>query len=107
MFVDGLDSIIKKVYKIGFMIVVCGNCSISYLSENDRRKQLHAVSFNLSSTVDLPTRIHNKSSTAIDNVFINIHFCNILNTLLVNGLSDRDAQLLTIDEVNVAKNKPH
>jgi len=90
------------------MIVVCGDCSISYLSENDRRKQLHTVSYNLSSKSDFPTRIRNKSSTAIDNVFINIlHFCNILNTPLVNGLSDRDAQLLTIDEVNVAKNKPH
>jgi hypothetical protein len=102
--VDVLDSIIKRVYNIGFMIVVCGDCSIIYLSENVMRKQLYAVSYNLSSSVDFPERIHNKSSRAIDNIFINtLHFNNILITALVIGLSDHDVQLLTINEINLTK----
>ena len=55
VFVGGLGSIFKKVHKTGFMIVVCGDCSISYLSEDDKRKQLNAVLYNLSSTVYFPT----------------------------------------------------
>jgi len=75
------------------MIVVGGDCIINYFSDNDMRKQLDAVlvSYNLSSRVDFLTRIQNKSSTVIDNIFINIlHVSKFLITVLVNGLSDND-----------------
>ena len=85
------------------MSVVCSDCSITYLSEHDMRKQLHAVSYNLSSAVDFPTRICNKCSTAMNNVVMNtLHFSNILITPPVNGLSDEDVQLLTFNEINLA-----
>jgi hypothetical protein len=103
---DGLDSIIRKIYKIGLTIFVCGDFNINYLSENDMRKQLDAflISYNLTSGVDFPTRIQNKSSTAIDNIFIStLHFCNFLITPLVNGLPDHYAHLLTINEINLKK----
>ena len=111
MFTDGLDNGIK-IYKIGLMIVVGGDCNINYLSENDMRKQLDAmlISYNLTSRVDFLTWIQNKSSTVIDNIFINIlHVSKFLITPLVNGLSDNDAQLITINEINLNKqtNMPH
>jgi len=56
------------------MIVVGGDCNINYLSENYMRKQVDAVliPYNLTSRVDFLTIIQNKSSTATDNIFINI-----------------------------------
>ena len=36
MFMDGFDSIIMKIYKIG---LVCGDFNVNYLLENDMRKQ--------------------------------------------------------------------
>ena len=104
MFTDRLDSVIREGYKIVLIIVVCGDFSISKLSEIDMRRQLLAASYNLSSSVDFPTRIRNKSSTAIDNIIKNtVYFSNILITALVNGLSDHDVRLLTINEINLAK----
>ena len=106
----GLDSIIMKIYKIGLMIVVCGDFNINYLKENDMRKHLDAVliSYNLTSGVDFLARIQNKSSTAIDSTYINtFHFSNFVITPLVNGLSDHDAQPLTINEINPVKQTCH
>jgi len=106
VFMNGLDSIIKKIYKIGLMIVVCGDLSINYLSEIGMRKQDDAmlIFYDLTSRADFRSRIQNKSSTATDNIFINIlHFGNFLITPLVHGLSDHDAQLLTINESFIIK----
>jgi hypothetical protein len=99
------------------MIFVCGDFNINYVSENDMRKQLDAmlILYNLTSAVDFRIRIQNKSSTAIQySIFTNsLHFSNFIITPLVNGLSDHDAQPLTINEINPAKqtnkqtNMPH
>jgi len=45
------------------MNVVCGDFNTNYLSENDKGKQLDdmLISYNLTSRVDFPTRIQNKS----------------------------------------------
>jgi len=74
------------------------------------RKQHDATSilYNLTSKVDFPIRIQNKSSTAIDSIFIStLHFSDFIINLLVNGLSDHDAQPLTINEINLAKQSCH
>jgi hypothetical protein len=71
VFMDGFDSIIMKIYKIGLMIVVCVDFNINYLSGNDMRKQLDSMN--------------------------TLYFSKFLITPLVNGLSDYDAQLLTIN----------
>jgi hypothetical protein len=57
--------------------------------------------YNLTATVNFPTRIQKNSSTAIDNIFIDTHKFR-LHTVspIYNGLSDHDAQLLTIKDLN-------
>lgn len=65
------------------------------------------ISFNLTSRVDFPTRIQNKSSTIIDNIFINIlHVSKSHITPLANGLSD-NSQHLTTSEINLTKQACH
>jgi hypothetical protein len=62
-------------------------------------KQLKALfnTFNLSSIINFPTRICASTSTAIDNIFIDISKYDYHTvSSLHNGLSDHEAQLLTI-----------
>ena len=68
------------------------------------RKELDAVllTYNLSAIVQFPTRSQGYSSTAIDNIFIDTYkFINYIVSPLYNGLSDHDAQLLIINDVNL------
>ena len=55
--------------------------------------------------IDFPTRIYNDSSSAIDNIFIDITRLNNHQVFpLINGLSDHDVQIIIL---NVLQNKPH
>jgi hypothetical protein len=57
---------------------------------------------NLTSTVYFPTRTTNISAMLIDNIFIN-YTRNYNVNLCVNGLSDHDAQLITINNIIITK----
>jgi hypothetical protein len=57
--------------------------------------------YNSTGTVYCPTRIHNNSVTAIDNILINVFTVDdYISSPPVNGLSDHDAQLITINDIN-------
>jgi len=66
------------------------------------------ASYNLHSVVDFPTRITTSSCTAIDNIFINKHI-NIDFSIqsCPNGLSDHDAQILTLTDIKIQKPSAH
>jgi hypothetical protein len=56
---------------------------------------IHGIKIPTISTVDFPTRIQKKSSTAIDNIFIDISKKEEYRIyFLINGLSDHDAKLI-------------
>jgi ribosomal protein L31 len=57
------------------------------------------ASFNLSSTVTFPTRIATKSSTVIDNIYIDINSSNFTVYPLINGLSDHDGQVIKLSNL--------
>jgi hypothetical protein len=68
------------------------------------KKQLHAVllSYNLTPTEHFPTRIQNQSNIAIDNIFIGHYkFTKYAVSPVYSGLSDHEAQLLTIKDTNL------
>jgi hypothetical protein len=61
--------------------------------------------YNLISTIDFPKRIHNDSSSAIDNIFIDITRINSHEVFpLINGLYGHEAQIIIL---RVLHNKPH
>jgi hypothetical protein len=95
------------LYTPKLILVICGDISIMHLNDNGKTNQLDALlnSYNLFSTTDFPTRIYNESSSAIDDIFIDITILNNHQVLpLINGLSDHDAQIIIL---NVLQNKPH
>jgi hypothetical protein len=58
--------------------------------------------------VDFPTRITNSSCSAIDNIFINKHINMGLSIQSCpNGLSDHDAQILTLNDIQIQKPPAH
>ena len=64
-----------------------------------RKNQLDDIlqSFDLSSIANFPTRIGPNFFSTIDNVFIDNSYLNKSDIIpLINGLSDHDAQLLTV-----------
>ena len=95
LFLNRLDDIINTLYKADLKLIVCGDINIDCLTDNDKKRQLDAVllTYNLSPIVHFPTRSQGYSSTAIDNIFIDIHkFTNYTASPLYNGLSDHDIQ---------------
>jgi len=96
-FLETLDAVLQFVYSPSLGIIICGDININYLLVTEQRKQLDnlLLLYNLVGIVDFPTRLSNTSTTAIDNVFIDVStFHDYLITPFPNGLSDHDAQIL-------------
>jgi hypothetical protein len=69
------------------------------MSQKKKKTQLDRIlqSYNLSSIVNFPTWISLRSFSTTDNFFIDNSYTNKLDIIpLLNGLSDHDAQLLTL-----------
>ena len=55
-------------------LVFCGDTNISYLTDNNKKKQLGTLlpTHNLSSVVDFQTRSRNNSAAAVNNILIDL-----------------------------------
>jgi hypothetical protein len=70
--------------------------------ERYKKDQLYNIlhSFNLSNIVNVPTRVGTNSFSTTENVYMDNLYLNKFDIIpLINGLSDCDAQLLTIQFV--------
>ena len=111
-FLDNLEAALNQIYNNTADIILCEDFSINYLSDNQNKKALNSLltSYSLYSVIDFPTRIHNNSITVIDNIFIN-KFKNENYSVysLINGLSDHDAQVLSLSDIFIPddRNKLH
>ena len=84
-------------------IIICGDINTNYLNESANKSKLDnlLLSYNLTSLINFPTRVQNTSATAIDNIFLDVsHYESYAVTPIINGMSDHDAQLLTINTNN-------
>ena len=109
-FLSSLESVLNQIYSNSINIIICGDININYLDNTNNKLQLDSLlaSYDLYSIVDFPTRISNCSSTAIDNIFIDIFKnTNFTIKLLPNGLSDHDAQILTFHNIKIRNLKAH
>jgi hypothetical protein len=99
-FMRKLDSFLNLLYSKKVEIVICGDINVNYIHCHIRRQQLDTLlaTYNFKSTVNFPTGIINGSSTVIDNIFIDLSRNFTINPL-INGLSDHDMQLLTLENI--------
>jgi hypothetical protein len=101
-FICALDAVLNKIHMTALNLILCGDMNINYLGSSNNKTQLdsHLASYSLYNIVDFPTRIDNKSSMAIDGIFMDKYkFNNISIIPIVNGLSDHDAQLLSLNNI--------
>jgi exonuclease III len=109
-FLNNLEFIRTRIYTNLSNIILCGDINVNYLDDGDTNKltlDSLLASYNLCSTVNFPTRVTNTSATATDNYFIDNHRNEIYSIhSLSNGLSDHDAQVLTLNNLELV-NSPN
>jgi hypothetical protein len=110
LFLNRLDNSIKSIYRANSNLILCGDINIDYLTENDRKRQLDSLlqTYNLTAIVTFPTRSQGISNTTTDNIFIdNSKISNYTVSPFFNGLSNHDAQLLIIKDINLQSQDHH
>jgi hypothetical protein len=106
-FIERLDATLKYLYNLKSGFLICGDIKVDYLNDNNKKKQLNSLSstYNLSHTVHFATRNQNDSITPINNIFVDITRLSSSSTCpIINGLSDPDAQFLTVNNITPANN---
>jgi len=101
-FTGNLENILSMIYSNTTEIIICGDIYMNYLSDSTHKQLLDSLlaSYGLSSTVQFPTRIHNNSHSAIDNIFINTLKFSVFSLYpITNGLSDHDAQSIIMRNI--------
>ena len=75
---------------------------INYVIDIQRKKHSLVISYNLFGMADIPSRLQNTSISAMDNIFIDYsRQGNYDISPIHNGLSDHDAQLISIHDVDI------
>jgi len=103
LFLSKSDVVLRNLYTATQDYIVCGDINIDDLIDSDRKGRLDALlkTYNLTSVVNFPTWIQKNSTTAIDNIFIDTSKTGKYSVSpIINGLSDHDAQLITLHSYN-------
>ena len=103
-FLNNVEAALNQIYNNTVDIILCGDFNINYLSDDQNKEALNSLltSYSLYSIIDFPMRIHINSHTMIDNIFINkFKNENYSVSPLINGLSDHDAQVLSLSNIIV------
>jgi hypothetical protein len=106
-FLDNLEKALNRIYRNTIEIIICGDFNINYQKDSQDKVSLDSLlaSYGMYSVVLFPTRIQNISSSQIDNIFINVtKFKEFSVYPIINGLSDHDAQGLSLHNLINSKN---
>jgi exonuclease III len=101
-FLGQLDLILKCLYKPKFETIICGDFNVNFLIDSSLVQQLNLLmqSYNMFHIVDFPTRTTKGSSTAIDNIFIDLSRINPFQIFsLTNRLSAHETQYLRLNNI--------
>jgi hypothetical protein len=98
-----LDSTLKYLHNPKSDFITCGDKNVNYLNRNSLLKTQ-----NLSQNENFAARIQNTSSITIDNTFVDsTSLSSSCASPRVNGLSDHDAQFLTVNNITEKVNLIH
>ena len=103
-FVNQLESTSNKMCKTSAELILRGDSNVNYPNDNSRKHLLDTllVCFSLFSTMKFPTRIFNNSSSLTGNIYINTYRHDFSVHPLTNGLSDHDAQIITLSNIFIS-----
>jgi hypothetical protein len=103
-FLNNLEAALNQIYNNTDDIILYEDFNINYLHDNQNKQVLNSLltSYNLYSIIDFPMRIYNNSHTTIDNIFITKSKNENYSVFpLINGLSDHDAQVLSLFNITI------
>jgi hypothetical protein len=100
-FMDQLELVLCRLYKLSTNIVICGDFNVNFLESTPRVDTLNSLmaSFGLFSVITFPTRNSGFSHTIIDSFFIDTNRFKSTAQPLINGLSDHDAQIVVLHDI--------
>jgi hypothetical protein len=98
IFLTKLDIILRNLYSSSQAHVI-----INYFNDNKRESKLDTVlkTYNVVSIVNFPTRIQGNSAKTIYNTSIDMRRDDYSVRPIINGLSDHDAQSITLNTLNM------
>ena len=103
-----MEHILNYLLKPAVTFLVCGDLNINLLvNSNEATKLLTLMkTYNLTQLVDFPTRITHCTETLLDVSFVDTSICTKIESIpFVNGLSDHDAQITCLHQINTATQK--
>ena len=100
-FIENLDCILGVLQKTDIKLILCGDLNINCAENSQNKLQLEYLleNYNLKGTVYFPTRITATTSSMLD-IFIG-KSSNFIIKPHINGLSDHDAQLITLNDETI------
>ena len=99
-FLEQLDCILNWLDNPKTEYIICGDLNINFIGNNNKKIKVENLlnTYNLIGTVSFPTRVTNSSYSAMDNIFVD-RKNNYTIRPHINGLSDHDAQLITLKDL--------
>jgi exonuclease III len=105
IFYDSLERILNHFQRPKVTYLICGDLNINFLNRtNYDTIKLEALldTFNMKQVVNFPTRKNINYGTLIDPIFIDSTiFENSEVTPFINWLSDHDAQIIRLKNINI------
>jgi hypothetical protein len=102
-FIKCMDRTLNHLTKPNTEFIICGDFNVDFShKESSNRQEIDTLlaTYNLTGTVNYPTRCTYRSSTNIDNIFIDLSHKDAYSTYpIFNGLSDHDGQLILLDNL--------
>jgi hypothetical protein len=96
--------ILWNLYTSKQEFIICGDINVNYLPDSERRIRWNALlrTYDLINTVNFPTKVQGNSATGIFNIFIDVtRLHNYFIRTIINGLSEHDAQSITLNIINM------
>ena len=91
-----MDDVLSKLEKSNKTIFLMGYFNINLLSYEH-----HTEINDLSPYIKHPTRVTDRSSTAIDNIFSNVAEYETISGNIINQIADHFAQFLLLKRINI------
>ena len=104
LFFSLMEKMLNHLLQPKLTFLICGDLNINLLTKsNDASKLLTLMNtFNLTQVVDFPMRITINNKSLLDTIFIDITTYNKIQIKpFVNGLLDHDAQIISLNKINL------
>ena len=103
-----MENILNYLLKPAVTFLICGDLNINLLATSNEATKLLTLmkTYNLTQMIDFPTRITHCTETLLDVSFVDTSICTKIESIpFINGLSDHDAQITCLHQINTATQK--